>query len=155
MNLDKQIRDIYPTSPLPIFENHKQFKQIKDSLVELSDLEHAIISTSSRLRSGLVPMGLNFHFYNYLAAIYGELFRVIKDFEKALRKAPTILKDYYINLKLPDSKEIYSLMKVDFEKLLPLADEERKEAISRNPNWNAWDSNELQWDTINSNFKGI
>lgn len=153
LTLHSVIRKALPTSPHYLFEDKKSYKQNKKKIDEVFDAEMDVITASKKLEAAFIPMGMNYHFFNYLAPIYGELCLALKTFEKKLKSAFPELKDYYEPLVLPSSKEIYGEMKKDFDHIVPVMEEALEEAKNRNPSWSKWDALEIHHDVVNELFK--
>lgn len=151
--LQHRVKEQLPTAPTPHFENLKIYKTIKGQLEALYDAEFNVQLAARHIEVALNPMGMNYHFFNLMAGLYGKLFKAIKEFEKLLNKAPKELKEYYQNLTIPSSSDIYPQFKVEMDILLPLAANELQLAKDRNPNWTTWDECILDWDTLNQKYK--
>lgn len=147
------ISGVHPTSPHFLFEHKKNYEQIKKNINEAFDAESDLQQLGRVIQSTYRLGGMNFHFYNYLASLYGKAAKLLKDLEKALSKASPELKAYYEPLVLPKAAEVYAMMKEDFENYLPIATLELTQAQHRNPNWKNWDENYHDWETINRKFK--
>ena len=151
--LHHHCHDLFPTSPHYLFENKKNYAQIKKYVDEAYDAEFEVKQRSKNLQSAIFPMGMNYHYFNYLASYYGELFKAIRNFEKILKKTIPELKAYYKDLRLPSSELIFSTMHEEMKSLLPLVEEENKQAVRRNPQHISWDACVIFTDQVASIFK--
>lgn len=152
-SLHLAIREKFPTSPHYAFENLKTYRTTKPKVDEIFEAEFDIILASKKLEAAIQSVGLNHNFFTFIAPIYGELFRVIKGFEKTLRGSLPEIRKYYEGLELPLSEDVYSLMREEFDLMIPEVQKEFEATKLRNPDWTEWEGQEIRWDKVNELFK--
>lgn len=153
-NLHNRLRQVLPTSPHCQFDEKKNyFKVLKPKIDEIFEAEFDLILVSRKLEAAMTPMGMNYHFFNYLAPIYGEYFQKLKHFEKVLKGSLPEIREYYSVFEFPSSEYVYEIMKNDFDILKPQVENELNEARNRNPKWTEWEDLDIRWNEVNELYK--
>lgn len=135
-NFVARLRTITPNLDVMYEEQYKVFNAFQDLEV-------------------LVKMGSNVVAFNNLAKVYGKLSVALKSFNKAYKEQSKVpeVKDYYEAAKDLLSVDVYKMMKEDLAMLQPVFSERMQEHKNRFPDFSNWDSDLIDWEQVNLNFK--
>lgn len=148
----------YPLSPHVHFDNcdPKRQKVLGPIASELFDAQMAVSAALREFRF-VYATGAGRTPFHYLAGQYGSLNLRIKEMKALVKKhgKQQEVVDYFRVLEsCVLNISPYDLMKSDFEMMMPVFKQRRKEDIRRFPQNNMmWEKMEIDWELANKNYK--
>ncbi|BDR25592.1 hypothetical protein RVBP17_3630 [Pseudomonas phage sp. 30-3] len=132
----------------------KRIGVLTPSFNELYEVQNRFM-TDLREMNVVYKIGFNYNAFNVLAPLYARYEKNVKEFRRLLKKYSSFneVTEYYkkADNMLPDN--VYETMKEDFSLFNDVTTKRLSEIKLCYPNWQVWDSEHPNWETINQLYK--